>query len=679
MKTIPKAKKVKKVLKKHNDKRIDNYFWLRDDSRKNKEVLNYLKSERKYHDEWLKTKSNISNKYLKKLHGYIPAKDESLKVERNGFYYFSETLKKNEYRKFYRSKSKNSKKELILDINQLAKNKKFYQVSSVSPSKDNHLLAFAEDTNGRREYTIKVKHIKTGENLKDKITGTDGQFIWSEDSKNIIYIKRDEITLMSNKIFLHKIGTSQSKDKLLYEETDSQFHCSLGISRDREYGFIYSSQTNSNEIRLFPLNDPSSLKLILKRKKKHKYFVDIFHNTFYVMTNMNGQDNFSLKYSDLSVCHQYKKWKTILKENKKRYLLDFEIFKNHILLDVRENGLPQILKINSKSGSHEYIKFDESCYDVSLASNNDPKADYFCFAYSSLNKVETVYKEFLVSKRRSIIWKSKVKCRTEGLKVERLLLKSRDNTKIPASIVYKDIGTPLNKKPVLFYGYGSYGHIIDANFRSSILPLLEENFIFVLAHIRGGSEMGKHWYEDGRMHKKKNSFYDFIDVTQGCLREGFGDKSNVFAMGGSAGGLLMGVIANEAPELYKGILAAVPFMDVVTTMLDESIPLTTFEYDEWGNPNNKKDYDYMKSYSPYDNLSNLPYPNILVTSSLYDSQVQYYEPAKYVAKLRDLSTSNNKILFRINLIGGHGGLSGKTAVLKETSEDFTFFISLVNS
>lgn len=679
MKTIPKAKKVKKVLKKHNDKRIDNYFWLRDDSRKNKEVLNYLKSERKYHDEWLKTKSNISNKYLKKLNGYIPAKDESLKVERNGFYYFSETLKKNEYRKFYRSKSKNSKKELILDINQLAKNKKFYQVSSVSPSKDNHLLAFAEDTNGRREYTIKVKHIKTGENLKDKITGTDGQFIWSEDSKNIIYIKRDEITLMSNKIFLHKIGTSQSKDKLLYEETDSQFHCSLGISRDREYGFIYSSQTNSNEIRLFPLNDPSSLKLILKRKKKHKYFVDIFHNTFYVMTNMNGQDNFSLKYSDLSVCHQYKKWKTILKENKKRYLLDFEIFKNHILLDVRENGLPQILKINSKSGSHEYIKFDESCYDVSLAGNNDPKADYFCFAYSSLNKVETVYKEFLVSKRRSIIWKSKVKCRTEGLKVERLLLKSRDNTKIPASIVYKDIGTPLNKKPVLFYGYGSYGHIIDANFRSSILPLLEENFIFVLAHIRGGSEMGKHWYEDGRMHKKKNSFYDFIDVTQGCLREGFGDKNNVFAMGGSAGGLLMGAIANEAPELYKGILAAVPFMDVVTTMLDESIPLTTFEYDEWGNPNNKKDYDYMKSYSPYDNLSNLPYPNILVTSSLYDSQVQYYEPAKYVAKLRDLSTSNNKILFRINLIGGHGGLSGKTAVLKETSEDFTFFISLVNS
>ena len=679
MKTIPKAKKVKKVLKKHNDKRIDNYFWLRDDSRKNKEVLNYLKSERKYHDEWLKTKSNISNKYLKKLHGYIPAKDESLKVERNGFYYFSETLKKNEYRKFYRSKSKNSKKELILDINQLAKNKKFYQVSSVSPSKDNHLLAFAEDTNGRREYTIKVKHIKTGENLKDKIAGTDGQFIWSEDSKNIIYIKRDEITLMSNKIFLHKIGTSQSKDKLLYEETDSQFHCSLGISRDREYGFIYSSQTNSNEIRLFPLNDPSSLKLILKRKKKHKYFVDIFHNTFYVMTNMNGQDNFSLKYSDLSVCHQYKKWKTILKENKKRYLLDFEIFKNHILLDVRENGLPQILKINSKSGSHEYIKFDESCYDVSLAGNNDPKADYFCFAYSSLNKVETVYKEFLVSKRRSIIWKSKVKCKTEGLKVERLILKSRDNTKIPASVVYKDNGAPLNKKPVLFYGYGSYGHIIDANFRSSILPLLEENFIFVLAHIRGGSEMGKHWYEDGRMHKKKNSFYDFIDVTQGCLREGFGDKNNVFAMGGSAGGLLMGAIANEAPELYKGILAAVPFMDVVTTMLDESIPLTTFEYDEWGNPNNKKDYDYMKSYSPYDNLSNLPYPNILVTSSLYDSQVQYYEPAKYVAKLRDLSTSNNKILFRINLIGGHGGLSGKTAVLKETSEDFTFFISLVNS
>ena len=679
MKTLPKAKKVKKVLKKHNDSRIDNYYWLRDDTRKNKEVLDYLKTERAYHDDWIKTQSNITKNYFKKLNGFIPAKDESLKVERNGFFYFSESLKINEYRKYYRSRKKNSKKELILDINKLAKNKKFYQVSGVSPSKDNQLLAYAEDINGRREYTIKVRHIKNGRNLSDKILGTDGQFIWSKDSKNIIYVKRDETTLTSNQVFLHTIGTSQKNDILLFEETDPQFHCSLGISRDKEYGFIYSSQTNANEVRFFPLNNPTELKLILKRKKKHKYYADIFDNTFYVMTNMSGQNNFSLKYSDLSVCHQFKKWKTILKESKRRYLLDFEIFKKHILLDIRENGLPQILKINSKNGTHEYIEFDEPCYDVSLAGNHDPKADYFCFAYSSLNKPETVYKEFLVSGRRSVIWKSKIKCKTKGLKVERLSLKSRDKIKIPASLVYKDDGTPLDKKPILFYGYGSYGHIIDANFRSSILPLLEENFIFVLAHVRGGSEMGKHWYENGRMHKKKNTFYDFIDVTQGCLKKGYGDKDNVFAMGGSAGGLLMGAVVNEAPELYKGILAAVPFMDVVTTMLDESIPLTTFEYDEWGNPNNKKDYDYMKSYSPYDNLSNLPYPNILVTSSLFDSQVQYYEPAKYVAKLRDLSTSNNKILFRINLIGGHGGLSGKTAVLKETSEDFTFFLSLVDS
>ena len=425
MKALPKAKKVKKVLKKHNDSRIDNYYWLRDDTRKNKAVLDYLKTERAYHDDWIKTQSNISKNYFKKLNGYIPVKDESLKIERDGFFYFSETLKKNEYRKYYRSKKKNSKKELILDINKLAKNKKFYQVSGVSPSKDNQLLAYAEDINGRREYTIKVKDIKIGENLSDKISGTDGQFIWSKNSKNIIYIKRDEKTLTSNQVFLHTIGTSQKNDILLFEETDPQFHCSLGISRDKEYGLIYSSQTNANEVRFFSLNNPTKLKLILKRKKKHKYYVDIFNNAFYVMTNMGGQDNFSLKYSDLSVCHQFKKWKTVLKESKKRYLLDFEIFKNHILLDVRENGLPQILKINTKNRTHEYIKFDEPCYDVSLAGNHDPKADYFCFAYSSLNKPETVYKESLVSDRRSVIWKSKIKCETKGLKVERLSFKSR--------------------------------------------------------------------------------------------------------------------------------------------------------------------------------------------------------------------------------------------------------------
>ena len=441
MNKIPKAKKVKNVYKKHGDLRVDNYSWLRDDTRKNKEVLDYLKAERAYHDDWIKTQSTISKNYLKKLNSYIPTKDESLKVEKNGFFYFSESQKKNEYRKYFRSKKKNSKKELILDINKLAKNKKFYQVSGVSPSKDNQLLAYAEDINGRREYTIRIKHIKNKKNLSDKISGTDGQFIWSKNSKNIIYIKRDETTLTSNQVFLHTIGTSQKNDLLLFEETDPQFHCSLGISRDKEYGLIYSSQTNANEVRFFSLNNPSKLRLILKRKRKHKYYADIFNNTFFVMTNMDGQDNFSLKYSDLSVCHQFKKWKTILKESKKRYLLDFEIFKNHILLNVRENGLPQILKINTKNRTHEYIKFDEPCYDVSLAGNHDPKADYFCFAYSSLNKPETVYKESLVSGRRSVIWKSKIKCETKGLKVERLSLKSRDNTKVPASLVYKDNGT----------------------------------------------------------------------------------------------------------------------------------------------------------------------------------------------------------------------------------------------
>ena len=481
-------------------------------------------------------------------------------------------------------------------------------------------------------------------------------------------------------MFKHKLGTDASEDILIYEEKDSEFHLSIYESRTKKYLNIYISKTEASETWLLDLEDETSKPFcVLTRSEKHLYSVEDTPECFYAISNADDKKNFEFMKFNHAAINNYAKWETVIEHNPNVLIEDFEAFPNYIYLEVREDGLPKILKMHRETLAKNYIEFSEPAFSCYLATNNDYLAEEFYYGYSSPKKPSSIFKENIAIGTSELVWQQSVSNYDETLyAVERLKITARDNTKVPVSLVYKK-GVDLKNAPVLVYGYGSYGIIIDAAFRTSILPLLNRGFVFAVANIRGGSEMGRHWYEDGKILNKLNTFYDFIDATKALVQQGYGNAKNVYAMGGSAGGLLMGAVINMEPELYTGIISAVPFVDVVTTMSDESIPLTTFEYKEWGNPANKEEYHYIKSYSPYDNIKPAKYPAVLVTSSLHDSQVQYYEPAKYVPKLRDNNTSSNPILMKMNLTGGHAGLSGRLNALEESALDNAFLVNLVSS
>ena len=672
----PKPKKISKILEAHGDKRSDDYYWLRDDTRQNKEIISYLEEENTYAETWFSEGKDYRKEVFEELVSFIPEEETSLKIKKNGFYYFSKIKSNEQHPVYYREKNQNI--EEILNVNKLAENLDFYQISGISPSPDNKIIAFGEDTNGRREFTIKFKNLEENKYINDVLENTSGNITWG-NNEYIFYTYKDPKTLISNKVYRHKLGDAQSNDFLVYEEIDDEFNLSISKSRTNKYIYINSGKTESNELWLIDIeNLLENPECVLRRSNKHLYYVEDTPEGFFALSNKDERINFCLLKFKKSDFENFSNWEVLIEHNEKRLLEDFICFQDFLFLDIREDGLPKILKLNRENLSKDYIDFPDPSYSCYISSNPEYESNEFLFGYTSLRKPSSVYSLNFKTNERKEIWKSQINNFNEDLyETKRIKIESRDGKLVPNSLVYKkDID--LKKAPLLMYGYGSYGSIIDASFRRTIIPLLNKGFIFCISHIRGGSEMGRQWYEDGKMLNKKNTFFDFIDSTKSLLSKDIGNPASVFAFGGSAGGLLMGAIINYEPELYKGIISAVPFVDVLTTMSDESIPLTTFEYKEWGNPINKEEYEYIKSYSPYDNIEKKNYPTVFVTSSLFDSQVQYFEPAKYVPKLRENSTSKNPILLKMNLIGGHSGKSGRLNALEESAQDNAFFLKLID-
>ena len=676
---IPTPKKIPYEIIKHNDIRIDNYYWLRDDTRSNEEVLTYLQSENKYADKWFSSKHNYKTEIVNELIEQLPEEEVSFPLYNNGYLYYEKLNKGDQLPKFYKKESSNSKETLYLNPNIKLKTQEYYSVNTIRPSGDNSLIAYLEDNNGRREYDIKIIDAITLKIIDSELKRTSRDIIWSIDNNYVIYSKKDPITLINNSVYAHKIGSPSSDDVLLYKEDDTEYDINISLSKSKKYAYINIAATNQNEIRLIDLDNPLiKPELFLERLENHLYYLEhINDKNFYILSNHNAPNFKVLKTNtlrDLSIIVM----DVVIDHDINIFISDIFYKKNNLILEIRENGLPEISIFNLSSKGTYRVNHEDNAYTVDINTNNvNYSDDGFYFNYSSLTTPDSIKFFNFSSMSYSTVWQKEIlNFDDKQYSDERFFYEARDGVDVPAIIFYKN-DTNLASAPILFYGYGSYGINTDASFRQSLIPLLDRGFIYVILNIRGGGEMGKHWYNDGRMFNKMNTFNDFNDGVHAVLDKAIGNPENVFARGGSAGGLLMGAIINLEPNLYKGILSGVPFVDVLTTMSDPSIPLTTFEYDEWGNPANIDEYNYIKQYSPYDNIFKANYPSVFITSSLYDSQVQYFEPAKYTPKLREYSQSDNPILMKMNLIGGHGGLSGKINQFNEIAEEFNFIINLV--
>ena len=670
----PEAKKLPITLIAHGDSRVDNYYWLRDDTRSNLEMLNYLKEENFYKDKWFEKNKPYAKELIKSYLGQLPNEEISFPKVNGNFKYFTKIRNDEELKKIYRSFD--GSEELLFDPNKILQNQKYYDIHGIYPSNKNKLIALSDDVNGRRVYSIKLYDPLTKTFKNQVIEGTNGEVVWSANDDYIYYIKKDPITLIANTVYRHKIGSDVSKNVLIYKEDDDSFELTLAKSNDQKLLYIKINATDSNEIRILNLNSPlSSPEAFMVREPDHLYYLEhAGNNNFLVLSNKNAP-NFKILKSISINNRDIDSMQTIVSHSNDIFINNILLINNTLIQEVRENGLPEFYLFNLTSKNIIRLPFEDSAYDVWINQSHSDTKNFF-YNYTSLLRPQVIYKLDIDNLKSEIVWeKEVVGFSRDTYEDNRFFITARDGEQIPVITVSKK-GIDYKKSPILFYGYGSYGINIDATFRQSIIPLLDKGFIFSILNIRGGGEMGKSWYEDGRMMNKMNTFYDFNDSVKAVLNKGIGDPTNVFARGGSAGGLLMGAIINLEPELYKGILSGVPFVDVLTTMSDESIPLTTFEYGEWGNPAIKKEYDYMKKYSPYDNIDFKNYPAIFITSSLYDSQVQYFEPAKYIAKIRDFNLSNNPILMDMNLIGGHGGMSGQINQFNEIAEEFSFIINL---
>ena len=669
------AEKQPYLLQNHGDERIDNYYWMRDDSRSDPKVIEYLKNENKLSAEWFESKFDHQSEIVKELLEQVPDIEVSFPIKNKDYSYYQK-LHKNDQLAVYYFKTNNDDEILYLDPNIKLQEQEYYSIGTTSPSPDNSLIAYTEDNNGRREYDIRIIDTSSLNILNDSISNASYDVIWSNDNKYIIYLKKDPTTLIKDSVYVHRIGTSEDKDILIYKETDPEFNINLYKSKTKKFAYIDIDSTNSNEIRLIDLHNPLDKPFIfINRSENHLYYLEhIKEEEFIIRTNKDAP-NFKILKST-SFGDDFDDFKTLINHDENIFISDTLLVNDDLVLEVRKFGLPEITIHNLSSSASYDLEFQENAYDVSLSNNYEITNDNFNYQYSSLTTPKSIFNYNLANKEsENLLTKEVVGFDKSKYQLDRFFINARDGEKIPVvTVAHKN--TILNQAPILFYGYGSYGINIDAQFRESLIPLLNRGFVFSIINIRGGGEMGKKWYESGRMFNKMNTFYDFNDGVKEVLKLGIGNPNNVFARGGSAGGLLMGAIVNLEPELYKGILSGVPFVDVLTTMSDPSIPLTTFEYDEWGNPANVDEYFYMKKYSPYDNIDKLNYPAIFITSSLYDSQVQYFEPAKYVAKLKEYNQSNNPILMKMNLIGGHGGLNGKINQFKEIAEEYSFILNL---
>ena len=676
--TPPDASPKNKELSIHGDTRIDPYYWLNE--REDPEVIQYLEDENSYTKAVLSSTEKMQKQLFEEMKVRIKEDDSSVPYFLNEYWYIRRYEKGKDYPIFTRKhKTLNAPEEIMLDVNELAKDLTYCQVAGLSISPDNTKLTFGIDTLSRRIYTIKVKDLISGKMLEDEIHGVSSYAAWAADSKTFFYTSKDEETLRTDKIYRHKIGNSRKDDVLVFEEKDETFYTFVYPSKSREYIMIGSSSTMTSEYRYLPSDKPTGkFKTIQKRQRGLEYNVAHFEDMFYISTNADNSTNFKLVKVPVASPNK-KNWTDVLPHRDDVLLEGVELFRDFMVVSERIDGLLQLRVVKWDGSEDYYMDFESETYSASLGTNVDFDAQTFRYNFTSLTTPSSVIDFNTVTKTKEVKKEQEVLGGTfdkSNYVAERLWATADDGTKIPISLV-RHIDTALTSKtPLLQYGYGSYGNTIDPYFSSLRLSLLDRGFVFAIAHVRGGEYLGRSWYENGRQLAKKNTFTDFIACSKFLIDKSYTSPEHLYAMGGSAGGLLMGAVMNMAPELYKGVVAAVPFVDVVTTMLDDSIPLTTGEYDEWGNPNDETYYHYIKSYSPYDNVKPLVYPNTLVTTGLHDSQVQYWEPAKWVAKLRDVQQEDNLILLHTNMDAGHGGASGRFEALKEVAMEYAFLLYL---
>jgi len=677
----PVAEKQEHIREIHSDKVNDPYYWMIDYFKKAKDstkVVDYLKAENSYWEGMMKDTETFRDQLFKEMKARIKEKDESVPVFKSGYYYYSRTDTGKQYFKYCRKKGNlNAPEEVLLDVDQMAEGHAYYSASGFSISPDNTKLIYGVDDVSRRQYKLFLKDLSTGKTTDLGIKNTTGSATWANDNKTIFYTAKNPETLLTEKIFRHSLGTDVSKDVLVYEEKDKTNYIGVGKSKNEKFIMIYSGATTSSETRYLDANKPNdAFKVFQPRIKDVLYDVTPLEDRFLITTNKDAL-NFKVVETPLDKTG-VENWKDFVPHRKDVLMEGISEFKNYLVFSERQNGLSQLVIYDRKTAKKEFLKFDEPTYTVYPSGNPEYNTDNFRFGYTSLVTPSSQFEQDLKTGKRTLLKEQEVLggYNKANYTTERLFATAKDGTKIPISIVYKNGYKKDGNSPLLLYAYGSYGNSIDATFSSTRLSLLDRGFAYAIAHIRGGQEMGRQWYEDGKMMKKKNTFTDFINAGEYLVKEKYTSSKHLYAQGGSAGGLLMGAIVNMKPELWNGVISQVPFVDVVNTMMDETIPLTTNEYDEWGNPSNKDAYFYMKSYSPYENIEKKNYPNILVTTGLHDSQVQYFEPAKWVAKLRDLKTDKNVLLLKTDMAYGHGGASGRFDYLKDTALVYAFMFKL---
>jgi oligopeptidase B len=667
--------------------RIDNYYWMKlSDEQKNadqkdeqtQKVINYLTAENEYLKEKTKHTETLQKKIYDEIIGRIKQTDESVPYKDNGYWYYTRYEEGQEYPIHCRKKeSMEAPEQILLNVNEMAKGHDYYSITGLSVSEDNRLLAYAEDSVSRRRYTIYVKDLNTGKLVEEPVPNTEGQVTWANDNKTYFYTKKDSMTLRSRWIYKHKLGTPSATDQIVSEEKDETFYTGIYKTKSKKYLVIWAGSTLTNHYQILEASTPDGkFKEFSPRERGLEYSIDHYKDKFYVVTNLDAQ-NFRLMETPESKTNK-ENWREKIAHRKDTLLQGIEIFKNHLVLSERANANTLMRIIDQKNGAKHYLNFGEAAYTIYPSINLDFDTEWLRYGYTSLTTPNSTYDYNMNTREKKLLKQTEVVGGYDPsqYQTERLWATADDGTEIPMSIVYKKgIGKDGNN-PTLLYGYGSYGASMDPTFSITRLSLLDRGFIYAIAHIRGGQEMGRQWYEDGKMFKKKNTFTDFIDCAEFLIEEKFTQSEKLFASGGSAGGLLMGAVVNRRPDLFKGVIAKVPFVDVVTTMEDASIPLTTGEFDEWGNPKNPESFMYMLDYSPYDQVKPQHYPNMLVTTGFHDSQVQYWEPAKWVAKLRELKTDNNTLLLRTNMETGHGGTTGRFKVYEEIAQEFAFIVDL---
>ena len=674
----PLAIKKPKELSIHGDLRIDNYYWLNE--KENPEVLDYLNAENDYTESMMQHTETFQKNLFEEMKGRIKEDDTTVPYKLNGYWYIMRYEKGKDYPIYIRKKERlDASEEILFDCNDMAKKHAYFNLGGIAISPDNTLAAFSTDMVSRRQYTIQIKNLITGEIYPDKILNTTGTATWANDNKTLFYSIKDDVTLRSHKILKHKLLTDTKKDIEVFHEADETFNTFVYKTKSKKYIVIGSSSTLTTEYRILNADTPDDeFKVFQERIRELDYSISHFEDHFYIITNSDGATNFKLLKTEETTT-QKKHWQEVIPHRKTVLLEDIEIFKNYLVVNERENGLNN-LRIISWDGREDYnLPFESETYTAYIGNNPDFDSEVLRFGFNSLTSPSSVIDYNFKSKQKEIKKEQAVlggQFDKNNYNSKRIWATARDGAKVPISLVYKK-GIKLDgTNPLLQYAYGSYGSTIDPSFSSIRLSLLDRGFIYAIAHVRGGEYLGRNWYENGKLLTKLNTFHDFIDCSKYLIAQKYTSNNHLYAYGGSAGGLLMGAIINMNPELYKGVLAAVPFVDVVTTMLDDSIPLTTGEFDEWGNPNDLKYYNYMKSYSPYDNVEANNYPNMLVTTGLHDSQVQYWEPAKWVAKLRELKTDTNKLLLHTDMNSGHGGASGRFESLKEVALEYAFLLDL---